>query len=67
MIIADEDLRRELQESYPEVYQRMEQRRAVMVDTLGIRLPREVLPLSNTAGIYRPFLLNKDKAFVIEQ
>lgn len=67
LIIADEDLRRELQESYPEVYQRMEQRRAVMVDTLGIRLPREVLPLSNTAGIYRPFLLNKDKAFVIEQ
>lgn len=66
LVIADENLRRELRESYPEVYKRMEQRRAVMVKTLGIQLPEEVLPLSNTAGIYRPFLLNKDKAFVIE-
>lgn len=57
--IADEELRRELAEAYPEVWARILERRAYMAQTLGIRLQPEVLPLSNLNGYFRPFLLNK--------
>jgi len=57
--IADEDLRRELAEAYPEVWARILERRAYMKKVLGIALKPEVLPLSNLNGYFRPFLLNK--------
>ena len=38
-----------------------------MAETLNIKLKPEVLPLSNIAGLYRPYMLNKDKAFVVER
>lgn len=65
--IADEELRLELREKYPDVYQRIENRRNFMLDILNIKLKPEILPLSNLAGLYRPFMLNKDKAFVLER
>ena len=65
--IADEELREELKKNYPEVYARIEKRRKFMMDVLNINLKPEMLPLSNLAGLYRPFMLNKDKAFVIER
>ncbi len=64
--IADESLRLELKEKHPDVYRRIENRRNFMINTLNIKLRPEVLPLSNIAGLYRPFMLNKDKAFVVE-
>lgn len=65
--IADEELRKELKEKYPEVYQRIENRRNFMAEVLNIKLKPEVLPLSNIGGLYRPFMLNRDKALVIER
>ncbi len=57
----------ELKEKYPDVYQRIENRRHFMKEVLNINLKPEVLPLSSIAGLYRPFMLNKDKAFVVER
>lgn len=57
--IADEDLRRELADMYPDIWSRILERRAYMKKALGIELKPEVLPLSNLNGYFRPFLLNK--------
>ena len=39
------------------------QRRAYMEKELGIRLKKEILPMSNLAGRYSPYLLDLEKAF----
>lgn len=65
--IADKDLREELRGKYPEVYRRIESRRKFMSEVLNIKIKEEILPLSNIAGLYRPFMLNKDKALVVER
>ena len=65
--IADEKLREEIKTLYPEVYGRIMARREFMEKKLNIRLKPEVLPLSNITGLYRPYMLNKDKAFVIRR
>lgn len=65
IVIADEALRQELKQRYPRVYQRMEQRRRFMIEQLHIALKPEVLPMSNLTGLYRPFMLNRDKALLV--
>ena len=45
--IADEALRAQLAAQYPEMWQRIIDRRSFMADSLGIRLHPDVLPLSN--------------------
>ena len=63
--IANKELRMELAMKYPEVYERIQKRKKFMAEVLNIQLKPEVLPLSNITGLYRPFMLNKDKAFVV--
>lgn len=58
--LADEALRRQLETEYPALWQRVQQRRAYMMEELGIRLKPEVLPLSNLAACVRPFLLDRE-------
>lgn len=58
--IADAQLRRELEENYPDVYARMQLRRDYMINVIGIQLPEEVLPMSNLAGAFRPYMMNLD-------
>ncbi len=65
--IADEDLRRELAEAYPDVWSRILERRAYMEQVLGIALKPEVLPLSSLNGYFRPFLLNKTFALSVKE
>lgn len=65
--IADEALREELKLRYPKVYERIEARRKFMMEQLNIRLKPEVLPLSNLTGLYRPFMLNREKALVVDR
>lgn len=55
--LADEALRQELAASYPACYARCQQRRDFMRNVLGIAVPDEVLPLTNTPGIVPPFFL----------
>jgi Xaa-Pro aminopeptidase len=62
--LADAALRDELAHAYPDVWQRMTQRKAYLTGVLKIRLPEEVILLSNTVGYLRPFLLDKRRALV---
>jgi hypothetical protein len=57
IVLADEALRTEIELKYPEMWQRVQQRRAMLRDVFGIELHEEVLPLSNTAGYLPPFWL----------
>ena len=63
--IADEELQRELGVKYPDVWRRMQERKAYMKEVLGIELKPEVFPMSGLAGWFNPFLLNRRKAFAV--
>ena len=59
--LLDEAGRAELREKFPDLWGRVEARRAFMADVLGIRLKPEVLPLSNLAGALPPYWLAPDR------
>ncbi|WP_326717779.1 M24 family metallopeptidase [Vagococcus jeotgali] len=63
--LADEELRAEIKEKYPELYQVFMERRRYMREELGIKLSEDVLPMTDTVAFYRPFFLNKEKALKI--
>ena len=63
--IADEELQRGLESEYPDVWRRMQERKAYMKEVLGINLKPEVFPMSDLAGWFNPFLLNRKNAFVV--
>lgn len=58
--IADAHLVNELKTTYPELWNRIENRRKYLKEELNITLPAEVLPLASTLAYVRPFMLNKD-------
>lgn len=64
--IADEALRREIEEKYPEMWARIKKRRLYMKEKLNIDLDPSLLPLASTLAYLRPFMLDKDTALVIE-
>lgn len=64
--LADSALRSAIAEQYPEMWTRMERRRAFLLDQLHIRLPEEVLPLCSGLAYFRPYLLYKGSALVCE-
>ena len=55
-VLAHADLRDQLQRLDPEMMDRIRQRRALM-EQLGYNLSEDVLPISNIAGAFFPFLL----------
>jgi len=61
IVIADEDLQSRLEKEYPDTYRRCMMRRKFMIETLGINLPYEILPLSNIPAIVPPYFLNHKK------
>ncbi|MFM2476825.1 M24 family metallopeptidase [Celerinatantimonas sp. MCCC 1A17872] len=63
--LADEQLRQALRQAYPELWARISARRDYLCDILHIHLPECVLPLSNTVGYLRPYLLNKQMALTL--
>lgn len=65
VVLADDKLQSQLKEEYPDVYNRMIERREYMRKELGINISDNVLPMSTLAGLYRPYMLNKDKAFKV--
>lgn len=65
--IADENLRMEIQNKYPDMWKRMQLRREYMIHEIGINLKPEILPMSNIAGYYRPYFLNKTLAFKVQE
>lgn len=63
--LLDERGRAELRDKHPDVAARVEARRAFMTDVLGIGLKPEVMPLSNLAAAYPPFLLAPDRLLAL--
>lgn len=66
IVVADGELRAKLKESAPDCYDRCQRRRSFMSDVLGIELPEEALPLSNTCAIVPPFLLRPTTVLALE-
>lgn len=62
--LADEPLRQALASEYPALWERVVARRAYIAEHIGIQLPDEVLPMSNTVGYLRPWLLDQGRALV---
>lgn len=65
--LADQELREDIQQKYPDLWRRIENRKEYLREELNIHLSDEVLPLASTVGYYRPFLLNKDYALYISE
>lgn len=64
IILADETLRKDIKTTYPEVWKRMESRRAYVTDVLGIDIHEDILLSGNATPYLRPFALAKDKAMI---
>jgi len=60
IVIADEKLRQDLEEKYPETFNRIERRRNFITEVLNIKIKLEILPLSNYPAVLRPFLLDRN-------
>ena len=59
--LADEALRAEFANKYPEAWDRIKARRQFMSAELGITLHEDVLPFSNIPAYLPPFLLRPDR------
>lgn len=62
--VADNALRDEIANQYPDTWERIKKRRNYIERVLGIRLHEEILPMSDALGYFRPLLLNYEYAFV---
>jgi hypothetical protein len=63
---ADAGLRAELRAGYPDLWQRVEQRRSLITEVLGIRLAEEVLPLTDCTAYLPPFWLAPELVCAVE-
>lgn len=63
--LADRELRASVAASYPELWARIERRRAYVRDAIGICLPDDVLPLCGTLAYLRPYLLSSRALAVV--
>ncbi len=61
VIVADASLRAALKGNFPKAWRRFQLRRKFMIETLGIALPDELLPMSNFPAAVTPFLLAPDQ------
>lgn len=64
VVLADEKLRVEIQNSYPEMWERINLRRIFLREKIGIALHDSVLPISDTCGTYAPYALENDLVYV---
>jgi hypothetical protein len=64
IVLADDTLQQELENSYPEVWRRIVARREFMRTELNIQIHDSLLPLSNIPGWLPPFAMDLNKAFV---
>ncbi len=60
--LADEQLRKDLANLYPEFYEHCEKRKEYIRKELGIVVSKDVLILSNSTLYLRPLFLNKEYA-----
>ena len=63
--LADASLRQSFASSYPAAWNRIQERRRFMGESLGIELHPDVLPFSNIPAYLSPFLLRPDHAMTL--
>lgn len=64
--IADAALRNEIKELSPTAYERFESRQAFMREVLNIKLPDEILPLSDLPGVCFPYMADTSVILAVE-
>jgi len=64
--LADEDLRTEIADKYPEMWERVQARRRFMAEVIGIKLKPEVLPFSNIPAYLPPYMLSPGRVLTVE-
>ena len=64
VFLADEELRKQIKNEYPDLYERVLARQKYMRDVQGIKISGEILPTSNLVAVCRPYLLNKNRIIV---
>ena len=67
IILADQLLRTELEQKFPEAWKRIQARRKFMRDVIGIELKQEVLPLSNIPAYLPPYMLSPDCVLIVKE
>ena len=67
ILLANESLRNQIKKEYPDMYNRMIERRNYLIHVLGISLSEDVMPMCSTVAYLRPFLLAHNKALVISK
>lgn len=67
ILLANEFLRNQIKKEYPDMYNRMIERRNYLINVLGINLSEDVMPMCSTVAYLRPFLLAHNKALVIKK
>jgi hypothetical protein len=65
--VADASLRAELKTYYPELWARVQYRRRLMTEGLGIQLAEEILPLTDGTAYLPPFWLVNELVCAIDQ
>jgi hypothetical protein len=65
VVFADEDLRLELSQRYPDVWSRIQARQEFMRQSLGIQIRDEILPLSSMPAYLPPLWLSSSKALAL--
>jgi hypothetical protein len=65
VVLADAELRAALSQRDPDLWQRVQARRAFMSGTLGIPLDPAVLPLGNAPGYLPPYALDLNQAMAM--
>lgn len=66
IMLADKDLINEIKKEYPYIWDRIDERRKYMKNILGINISEEIIPTSAATALCKPFLLNKELAFINE-
>lgn len=64
IVFADEALQSELKTKYPDVFQRVVERRKFLSSQIGIELKASILPLSSTPLCLAPFWLKSEELLV---
>src|SRR5512133_2535185 len=64
--VADAGLRAELQNRYPELWERVQRRRQFMREALGIQTAEELLPLTDGTAYLPPFWLAPELVCAVE-
>lgn len=66
IMLADKDLINEIKKEYPYIWDRIDERRKYIKNILGINISEEIIPTSAATALCKPFLLNKELAFINE-